>query len=89
MTNRILKSTVDLMLSPNYRDRFIAEYIQLKNRFNGLLSMITKWHEGKLDFTPSCPYEIYKIQLEAMERYLDVLVIRAKIEGIDLNGLEC
>lgn len=85
MSNKVLASTVDLMISDDYKDRFKAEYIQLKNRCEGLSRMMHAWKEDKLSFTPTCPYEIYKIQIEAMERYLDALIIRAKIEGIDLK----
>ena len=43
-----------------------------------------KWDEGKLDFTPTCPRELYNMQLRAMKEYLDILVIRAKFEDIQL-----
>ena len=41
--------------------------------------------KGELTFTPTCPKETYNFQLRAMKEYLDILVIRAKIENIDLE----
>lgn len=46
--------------------------------------MVKKWDEGKLDFTPTCPREIYDVQLEHMYRYLMVLKERAEIENVEL-----
>ena len=46
--------------------------------------MIDKWDEGTLTFTPTCPRETYNFQLRAMKDYMDILIVRAKIEGIEL-----
>jgi hypothetical protein len=80
-----LRDTVDLMLSDDYKDRFKAEYLQLKIRYEKLKVMLDKWDNDELDFTPTCPREIYDEQIEGMETYLDVLVDRADLEGIDLS----
>lgn len=82
--NEVLKKSSELMLSSDYKERFLAEYMQLKNRYEGLCNMIIKWDNGQLNFTPTCPRETYNLQLRAMKDYLDILVIRAKIEGIEL-----
>ena len=82
--NEVLKKSAELMLSSDYKERFLAEYMQLKNRYEGLSNMIIKWDNGQLDFTPTCPREMHIIQLRAMKEYLDALVIRAKIENIEL-----
>lgn len=79
-----LKETVDLMLSDNYKDRFKAEFWQLKIRYAKLKLMLDKWDNGELDFTPSCPREMYNRQIVFMESYLDILADRAEIEGIKL-----
>lgn len=79
-----LKDTVDGMLSSDYKERFKAEYYQLKIRYDKLHSMVKKWDEGKLDFTPTCPREMYDDQLDSMYSYLTVLQIRAEIENIKL-----
>lgn len=82
--NKVLEKSVELMLSSDYKERFLAEYMQLKNRYEGLCNMVIKWDGGQLAFTPTCSREVYDIQLRAMKEYLDVLVIRAKIENIEL-----
>lgn len=49
-----LKDTVEMMTSSDYKERFKAEYYQLKLRYDKLALMITKWDEGTLGFEPSC-----------------------------------
>lgn len=79
-----LNETVELMNSADYKDRFKGEYFQVKIRYDKLKAMCEKWYEGKLNFKPTCPREIYDLQLDAMKRYMDILVIRAKIENVEL-----
>lgn len=79
-----LNETVELMNSADYKDRFKGEYFQVKIRYDKLKVMCDKWDEGKLNFKPTCPREIYDLQLDAMKRYMDILVIRAKIENVEL-----
>ena len=83
-----LIDTTFLMNSKNYQDRFIAEYLQLKIRYERLSMIVKKWDKGELDFTPSCPREIYTIQLSAMRKYLTVLEQRAEIEKVDIQGFK-
>ena len=83
--NEVLAATAALMASEDYKDRFKAEYLQTKNRYEGLKKMIESWDAGMLNFTPTCPRPIYNFQLRAMKDYLDTLEIRAKIEDINLN----
>lgn len=80
--NEVLAATAALMISEDYKDRFKAEYIQLKNRYDELKRMINNWDNGTLSFTPTCPKAVYNFQLRAMKDYLDILEIRAKIEEI-------
>lgn len=82
--NEVLASTCEMMVSEDYKERFKAEYIQLINRYNGLLRMINLWKDNKLSFTPTCPCATYNFQLRAMKEYIDILEIRAKIENIEL-----
>ena len=82
--NEMVKSS-ELMLSTDYKDRFIAEYLQIKNRYESLSRMIVNWDNGTLAFTPACPRETYNFQLRAMKDYMDILIVRAKIENIKLN----
>lgn len=80
-----LKDTAELMCSEDYKERFIAEYQQLKIRYQGLKNMLDKWDRGELEFTPTCTRGIYIRQLMSMENYLYVLYDRAQIEGIDIR----
>ena len=81
----VLKDTINAMISDDYKERFVAEYQQLIIRCKSLKAMLEKWDKSELDFTPTCPYGIYKIQIEAMEHYIDILETRAVIEDIDLQ----
>jgi len=80
-----LVDTVDLMTSNDYKDRFRAEYYQLKIRYNKLMDMLRKWKAGELNFKPSCPFNTLYQQSTCMRMYLDVLEKRAKIENIELS----
>lgn len=79
-----LKETVELMLSDDYKERFLAEFMQLKIRYEKLRAMLNKWDEGTLEFEPTCPRDMYDRQIEGMETYLDVLADRAALEGVEL-----
>lgn len=85
--NQALAHTRDMMISPDYKERFKAEYIQLYNRLGGLKLMVQHWDAGTLNFTPTCPREIYDKQIEGMQTYLDVLTERAKMEGVDISDV--
>lgn len=80
-----LNDTVSLMTSDDYKERFKAEYLQLKIRIDGLRKMLIKWDAGKLDFTPTCPRVVYLTQKRYMEEYLNQLEVRAEIEDINLE----
>ena len=82
-----LVDTVEMMNSSDYKERFKAEYAQLVIRVNGLKNMLDKWDRGELDFTPTCPREIYNDQMEYMVNYMTVLADRAYMENIDLEDL--
>ena len=82
--SKILNKLSKLMLNSDYKERLIKEYTELKTRYNRLQEMLNKWDEGKLDFNPTCPRELYNMQLRAMKEYLDILIIRTKFEGIQL-----
>ncbi len=81
---RELKDTTKLMESTDYKERFKAEYLQTKIRYNKLHKMVVKYDAGTLDFT-SCPIEMLKEQLRHMGKYLYILETRAEIEGINLD----
>jgi hypothetical protein len=79
-----LKDTVELMISEDYQERFIAEYHQTKIRYEKLHKTIVKYEAGTLNFTPSCSIELLKAQKRAMSKYLYALEVRAQIENIEL-----
>ena len=80
-----LKDTVELMNSEDYKERFKAEYLQAKIRYDKLDAMTVKYEAGTLNFTPSCPLELLKEHKKYMGNYIRTLRIRAEIEKIDLN----
>ncbi len=80
-----LKETVPMMESVDYKDRFKAEYLQLKIRMTGLSNMIKKYKAGTLTFKPSCSYDLLNGQLKSMEMYAKYLEERAEIENIELG----
>ena len=79
-----LKDTIKLMTSDGYKDRFIAEYLQTKIRYDKLDALTVKYEAGTLNFTPSCTLELLKQQKSFMGQYIRCLKIRAEIEGIEL-----
>ena len=79
-----LKDTAALMTSADYKERFKAEYPQLKIRRDKLAAMLVKWDTGKLGFTPTCSRDLYTFQLYVMDGYLHILGQRAKLEGVEL-----
>lgn len=80
-----LQDTVLMMNSKDYRERFIAEYLQAKIRYDKLDAMTVKYEAGTLPFTPNCSLELLKEQKKHMGCYIRCLKIRAEIEGINLN----
>lgn len=84
ITNQGLADTCYMMISRDYKERFKAEYYQLRNRYENLKAMVEKWDAGELSFTPTCPRELYDAQLGAMENYKKVLEMRADLEDVDL-----
>lgn len=80
-----LKDTIELMNSEDYKDRFKAEYLQTKIRYDKLHSMLVKHEAGTLDFKPTCSIALLQQQKRYMGEYLRCLEVRAEVEGIDLN----
>lgn len=79
-----LKDTIQQMLSEDYKDRFKAEYYQVKIRYDKLVDMLNRWDKGQLLFSPTCPRELLWRQVTVMEDYMDLLIERSIAEGIDL-----
>lgn len=70
-----LSDTVGLMMSDNYEDQFLAEYVQVKIRFQNLVAS-----------TNNHPYpNLFDAQTKLLYNYMHVLEAMAKVEGIDLS----
>ena len=86
--NMELKETVELMNSVDYKDRFIAEYHQVKIRYEKLKNFCNKIEVetmlGKEVTKHDCPLELLREQQKYMGLYLSVLEKRALIENVVL-----
>ena len=78
-----LKDTIKLMESDDYKDRFKAEYYQVKIRKEKLQKMLNNWEH--LSFIPNSPKRYFKYQLDVMVEYMQVLEQRAEKENIELD----
>lgn len=92
--------TVDGMLSPDYKERFRAEYAQTKIRYERLKAFNTKIEAANRTNEWRCRYEMPKVEMpkhdcpddileqqqHLMGQYLHILEVRAVIEGVDLGG---
>ena len=74
----------DLIISSDYKARFVGEYVELKIRYNKLHKMLIKHEAGTLGFEPTCDISILEDQAYYMGNYLKQLEIRAEIEKITL-----
>lgn len=79
-----LNETVEMMNSEDFKERFKAEYYQLKIRMEGLSDMLFKYKNAELSFTPKCSYDLLNGQFKSMDMYASFLEERALIEGIEL-----
>ena len=79
-----LKDTISMMESADYKERFKAEYYQLLIRLDSLRSMLIKLKYNMLDFEPKCSKETLENQVIFMKGYVDILLLRSKLEGIEL-----
>lgn len=86
--NMELKETVELMNSKDYKERFVAEYHQVKIRYEKLKNFCNKIEVetmlGKEVTKHDCPLELLREQQKYMGLYLSVLEKRALIENIVL-----
>jgi hypothetical protein len=84
------EETVPLMLSSDYKDRFVAEYRQTKIRYENLRAYCNRIEAAmrnprKVEMPfHDCDLDLLRDQQQYMGRYLGVLEMRAIIEGIDL-----
>ena len=74
--------TASLMESLDYKDRFVAEYIQLSIRMRTLDNFLERDADNY-----KVPHKVHKLlyrQYLAMKAYMEILKERAKIEKIEL-----
>lgn len=83
-----LKETIELMCSENYKERFVAEYHQVKIRYEKLKNFCNKIEVetmlGKEETKHDCPLELLREQQKYMGLYLSILEKRALIENVEL-----
>lgn len=80
-----IEDTTEGMNSSDWKERFKAEYWQVKIRWRKLHRMLVKYEAGTLDFEPDCTLGLLKKQAFHMESYIHILEVRAEIENIDLG----
>lgn len=73
-----------LLESKDYKQRFIGEYLFIRNKVEKLDTMIDKYYDGNLGFTPDCPIDVLEMQSYAMWSYIKCLEYRADIELVSL-----
>lgn len=83
-----LADTRELMCSGDYRNRFAAEYAQLKIRYEKLKDFCNQIEVAELMGTEApmhdCPLLLLREQQRYMGKYLAILEKRALIENIHL-----
>ena len=83
-----LKETIEKMTSPDYRERFAAEYQQTKIRYEKLKHFCDVIEASKISDVEEpnhdCPLKLLREQQKIMGQYLHVLEMRAIIEKIKL-----
>lgn len=86
--NMELKETIELMCSSDYKERFVAEYRQVKIRYEKLKNFCNKIEVEEMlekEVTKhDCPLELLREQQKHMGFYLSILEKRALIENIVL-----
>lgn len=86
--NMELKETIELMCSSDYKQRFVAEYRQVKIRYEKLKNFCNKIEVeemlGKEVTKHDCPLELLREQKRYMGLYLSILEKRALIENVEL-----
>ena len=88
-----LGDTEHLMKSSDYKERFVAEYLQTKIRYEKLKAFCNKIEASDITMQPipehDCPYRLLREQQSTMGEYLHILEVRAIIEKINLEEYKC
>ena len=81
-----MNDAVKMVLSEDYKERFIAEYVETKIRYERLHNIIIKWCAGRADFVTDI--DLLEEQTKHMGNYLKTLEIRAVKEDIELPNVD-
>ena len=90
MSNMLLKNTVEMMNSKDYKERFRAEYLQTKIKYERLKAFCNKIEAANASPervekpAHDCPLYMLREQERVMRDYLAILEVRAVIEGVEL-----
>lgn len=76
--------TARLMQSPSWRDRFLAEYIQVTIRKDALARFVEREMTSDIPAVPSEAMELMKRQFSVMTEYQEILRRRAALEQIEI-----
>ena len=82
-----LIDTVNMMTSEDWKDRFKAEYLQTKIRYEKLHKLIVKREVGKIGFETPISLKSWINQAKYMGLYLYELEKQAAIHGIELPAV--
>ena len=82
MRVKSIRDIYPYIMSSDYQNRFIGEYMELCYRIHKLEAMLTKAEDGELDFALNCPITLLESQLISMRGYKKVLEVRAEVEKI-------
>lgn len=80
-----IREIAHLLVSDDYKQRFVGEYWELRIRLEKLNDMIRKYDLGVLGFKLDCPIQKLREQANIMWDYLNILEDRAIYEKIDLT----
>lgn len=78
------KTIVPLILSDDYKERFKGEAYEVNRRIIALEKVLEDSSRGKLGFKLESGEPVLKKQLSAMVEYRNYLLLRARLESIEL-----
>ena len=82
MSDELQVTAIDM--TGDYVERFTAEYKQVSIRVKRLEKILDDFYKGNLSFKLT-DVELLKRQARTMYEYIDILELRARREGIDLD----
>jgi len=74
-----------LLESSDWKDRLKGEIMFLSDKYEKLGHMLERYARHELSFQPKCSFELLVEQHNAMGSYLNILLLRAVIEGVQVE----